>query len=232
MLFFYCVFACSTRMSVDSIVIEIIILNIFNTVQLSLGFFFFPHERVLNISTTSFSGQCKHLLSFLQAKCHMSTLHCGIDIPLLFPIDCYCLNYFLQLVSILPVFMCPKAHVNHSCVSRYAKQSNYYANHRSPVSIDFFLYLHKWIVGLISYNIMLLQGEFRLSFILQKDPIFVSSLLRHFYVSTSEKTLHMLFNVFSPLFVKRNHIEHVVLFFRTKKALTINSMLEGKEMRI
>lgn len=232
MLFFYCVFACSTRMSVDSIVIEIIILNIFNTVQLSLGFFFFPHERVLNISTTSFSGQCKHLLSFLQAKCHMSTLHCGIGIPLLFPIDCYCLNYFLQLVSILPVFMCPKAHVNHSCVSRYAKQSNYYANHRSPVSIDFFLYLHKWIVGLISYNIMLLQGEFRLSFILQKDPIFVSSLLRHFYVSTSEKTLHMLFNVFSPLFVKRNHIEHVVLIFRTKKALTINSMLEGKEMRI
>lgn len=36
-------------MSLDSIVIEIIILNIFNTVQLSFVFFFFPHERDLNV---------------------------------------------------------------------------------------------------------------------------------------------------------------------------------------
>lgn len=92
---FYYVFTCSTRMSLDSIVIEIIILNIFNTVQLSFAFFFFPHERDLNVSTASSWGQCKHLLASLQVKCQMSTLHCGIDILLLFLIDCYGLNYFL-----------------------------------------------------------------------------------------------------------------------------------------
>lgn len=79
---------------------------------------------------------------------------------------------------------------------------------------------------------MLPEGVFRLSFILQKGPIFVTSPLRYFHISTSEKTLHMLFNVFFPLFVKRNHIDYIVMSFSTKKALTINSILEGKEMRI
>lgn len=58
-------------MSLDSIVIEIIemvILNIFHTVQLTFAFFFFSHERALNVSTASFSGQCKQSSIFLPSQ--------------------------------------------------------------------------------------------------------------------------------------------------------------------
>lgn len=51
---FHCVFACRTMMSPDSIIVEIIILSIFNTVQLSFAFFPFPHGRDRNVSTAFF----------------------------------------------------------------------------------------------------------------------------------------------------------------------------------
>lgn len=74
---FYYVFTCSTMTSLDSIVteiIEIIILNSFKTVQLSFAVFFFFHWSDLNVSTTSFSGQHKNLLSSLQAKWALYTV--------------------------------------------------------------------------------------------------------------------------------------------------------------
>lgn len=92
---FYCVFMGSTRMSLDSIVIEIIeivILYVVNALQLPFTFFFsFSHEKDLDVSMASFSGI---FLSSLQPKSQISTLHCEIDRLLLFLVDFCCLNYF------------------------------------------------------------------------------------------------------------------------------------------
>lgn len=77
---------------------------------------------------------------------------------------------------------------------------------------------------------MLLQAEFKLPFKLQKDPVFIY--LGDIYMRVWGKALLMLSISLSALFVKRKHIDHAVLFFRTKKALPVNKLLEGKEMRI
>lgn len=124
-------------------------------------------------------------------------------------LTCFCLKCFLYLGSILSVFMYPNVHVNHSCVSPCAEQSNYYVNHRSPVSIDFFLYLHKWIVGLISYDIMLLEAEFKPFYTPKRSYLYLP--LRYFHASMRKDTVYA-FNFPYPLPCLLRENTQIILF--------------------
>lgn len=65
---FYYVFMGSTRMSLDSIVIEMVILYIVNALQLPFAFFSFSREKDLDVSMASFLGRCKHFPIFPPAQ--------------------------------------------------------------------------------------------------------------------------------------------------------------------